>query len=252
MLNKLRDIRLHAKNAMRALLTRPLAREEQEYSYSQDGLKSIHNCDFMQDVEFIDAYCAGDSTGSWQGNRIHWRVKICCWAARHALTRTGDFVECGVNRGGMAKAVQTYSKLRNTNRTFWLLDTYSGLSETHLTESERKNSSYLSSYANCLADVQETFADCPNIQIIPGTVPETLKFVTSEKIAYLSIDMNCTMPEIAAVRFFWPKLVDGAIIVLDDYGWPGHLEQKLAMDCFAKEAGKEVLPLPTGQGILIK
>jgi hypothetical protein len=89
-------------------------------------------------------------------------------------------------------------------------------------------------------------------QIIKGTVPETLPECTAEKICYLSIDMNCAGPEIAAANYFWDKLVAGAVIVLDDYGFMGHEEQQKAFDAFAKEKKVQILQLPTGQGIIFK
>jgi len=46
------------------------------------------------------------------------------------------------------------------------------------------------------------------------------------KVSYLSIDMNCVKPEIAAAQFFWDRMVSGGIMVLDDYGFRGHIEQK--------------------------
>ncbi|MFM6908271.1 MAG: hypothetical protein ACKPKT_24985, partial [Dolichospermum sp.] len=63
---------------------------------------------------------------------------------------------------------------------------------------------------------------------------------------------NCTLPEIAALNFFWDKLVSGAIVVLDDYGFAPHIEQKKAHDMFATQHNVIVLSLPTGQGIIIK
>jgi O-methyltransferase len=64
--------------------------------------------------------------------------------------------------------------------------------------------------------------------------------------------MNCALPEIAAGEYLWPRMKSGAIIVLDDYGWLPHVEQKRAWDDFARERGVMVLSLPTGQGLLIK
>jgi len=64
--------------------------------------------------------------------------------------------------------------------------------------------------------------------------------------------MNCVIPEIAAAEYFWDKLVPGAAIVLDDYGWIGCEEQKYAFNEFAKRKGVPILCLPTGQGLIIK
>ena len=55
----------------------------------------------------------------------------------------------------------------------------------------------------------------------------------SDKVAYLSIDMNSTIPEIAAAEYFWPKMVNGGVMILDDYGFSKHTNQKIAFDNFA-------------------
>ena len=50
----------------------------------------------------------------------------------------------------------------------------------------------------------------------------------------------------------WDKLVPGGVILLDDYGWPGHEEQKKAIDEFVKKVKTKVLYFPTGHGVIIK
>ncbi len=76
--------------------------------------------------------------------------------------------------------------------------------------------------------------------------------VRAEKIAYLHLDMNCSVPELAAIQFFWERLVPSAFVLLDDYAYYGYLSQKIAMDHFAQEKGIKILSLPTGQGLLVK
>ncbi len=88
--------------------------------------------------------------------------------------------------------------------------------------------------------------------IVKGDIPESLSEIKSEKISLLSIDLNCAAPEIAAAEFFWDKLVSGAAIVLDDYGWAKHIVQKHAFDAFAERKKVAILSLPTGQGLIIK
>lgn len=85
-----------------------------------------------------------------------------------------------------------------------------------------------------------------------GVVPESLQEVEIERVAYLSIDMNATKPEIEAAEFFWPKLVSSAAIVLDDYGFVSYEGQKAAFNDFARRKGVEILHMPTGQGVIIK
>ena len=54
------------------------------------------------------------------------------------------------------------------------------------------------------------------------------------------------------LEYFWEKLVPGAIVLFDDYGWSGYINQKKAHDAFAASKGVKILNLPTGQGMLIK
>ncbi len=100
--------------------------------------------------------------------------------------------------------------------------------------------------------VKETFKDF-NVKVIKGPVPETLSQVDSNKICFLSVDMNCVQPEVDTLNFFWDKMVKGGVIILDDYGYANSTnDQKAAHDEFAKSKGIKILSLPTCQGLIIK
>lgn len=221
-------------------------------TYNQDGLASRHNVDFIQDPEFKPAYAAGKATGSWGNRDVHWRIYTACWAARQALSVDGDFVEFGVNRGGLSRAVMEYVNFRELPRKYFLFDTFAGLDGRFLSTEESQRSDFGWGYTECFAAVKKTFSTFSNIRIVQGAVPETLSELDSEKIAFASIDMNCTAPEIAAAEKIWPLLAKGGLIILDDYGWAGHIEQKHAFDEFVRSRSHSVLSLPTGQGLIIK
>lgn len=220
-------------------------------TYNQDGLASRHNCDFIRDPRFAKAYQLGKQTGSWKDADVHWRAHVCCWAADKGKSLPGDFVECGVNKGGLARTVFDYVDFPSLPKKFYLLDTFQGLSEKYISPEERARGIQPGGYEECYEAVKKTFGGY-NVDVIRGTVPDTLAQVKAERVAYLSIDMNCIEPEIAAAEFFWDKLSSGAVIVLDDYGWRQHIGQKQAFDKFAAARGVLVLALPTGQGIIIK
>jgi len=42
------------------------------------------------------------------------------------------------------------------------------------------------------------------------------------------------------------------VVLLDDYAYTGYEPQKKSMDKFVRDKQIEVLPLPTGQGLLLK
>lgn len=219
-------------------------------TYNQDGMATQHNCDFMKSRRFQRAYLEGKTTGSWGASDIQWRAHIACWLAQRAMGLEGDFVECGVNRGGLARAVMEYTGFRDVTRRFFLLDTYCGVPDVSLNPAEKELGRVSGGYSECYDDVCATFASYRNVVIIRGIVPYTLGQVDTQRVAYLSLDMNCVEPEIEAANHFWPLMSSGAAILLDDYGWNGHIEQKKAFDEFARERGIEVLTLPTGQGLI--
>ena len=79
-----------------------------------------------------------------------------------------------------------------------------------------------------------------------------LRAASIDAVCYLSLDMNNTLPEIAAAEHFWPKLVPGGIMLLDDYSYAGYEEQHAAFNDFAGRQKISILALPTGQGLAIK
>jgi hypothetical protein len=222
-------------------------------TYDKDGLATIHNADFARDEAFVRAYAPNRAArrwvGSWGDGDPEWRMFVACWAARQACTIPGDFVECGVYRGGLANTVMEYVGFRSfADRTFWLLDTFEGVPPEHRSVDE----AYRHDYGNSYDEVAALFSSCANVRIVRGEVPATLSAITASNIAFLSIDMNAAVPELAAAETLWHRLSPGAVMLLDDYGFDGHAAQKRAFDTFAATQGRAVLGLPTGQGIIIK
>src|SRR4029079_9184251 len=80
-----------------SLLHEPVTEIDQSI-YDQDGLRTIHNHDFMRQPNFVRAYDRGIKAAGSDYN-WHWRVHVGLWAAFLASKLPGDFVECGVNRG---------------------------------------------------------------------------------------------------------------------------------------------------------
>lgn len=231
----------------------PAAPEGALPTYDQDGLLTIHSADFMRDPRFIEAYSRGVAAGGGD-HRWHWRVHVALWAAAHARGLSGDFVECGVNRGFLSSAIMKYLDWNTLGKRFFLLDTFHGLDDRFISDEEKAagRSSAYRGYSECFEQTRTNFEEFQNVILIRGPVPLTLNDVDSDRVCYLHLDMNCAPPELAALEFFWDRLVPGAIVLLDDYGCFGHLFQKRAVDGFAAERGVLILSLPTGQGMILK
>jgi len=218
-------------------------------TYREDGLVTVHNADFLNEPGFRRSYAL--ALRQQPGVKIHWRAHVTQWAGNHAKQLKGDFVECGVNRAFLSTSVMTFIDFKSMyDRKFYLFDTYCGLMPELVTADD--HAAYRHMYPDCYEFVKDSFKDYQNVVIVRGPVPDTLSEVDIRSVAYLSIDMNCAKPEAEALRYFWPRMEAGGVIILDDYGFSGHESQKRGADDFAKSVGVKVLCIPTGQGLIIK
>ena len=227
--------------------------------YCQDGLITVHNHDFLKEKAFQLAYERGVRTDGVD-YRFHWRVHVALWASACASRLEGDFVECGVNRGFVSSAILQSIDWNRLGKQLHLLDTFSGPDERFLSQ-EEKESGYLKRkrtamdqgfYATTIEGVRKAFAEWDRVRIIQGSIPETLPLVTADRICFLHLDLNCSPPEVAALDYFWDRLVTGAFVLLDDYAYVGFRLSKLGMDGLALRRGFRILSLPTGQGLIVK
>jgi len=226
-----------------------------DHIYDQDGLRSFHNHEFMDDPLFQAAYLRGIQAAGGRDYNWHWRVHVGLWAARMATALRGDFVECGVGRGFMSSAIMCHLDWNCLDRRFYLLDTFAGIDrkyasggEDDVAFTERNNLVY----ADSLDEVRRNFAEWPGARIVVGAVPETLSEIKAKSIAFLHLDMNCRLPEVTALTTLWKRLTPGAPVLFDDYAYRGYRDQKLGIDEAAAMLGAPVLSLPTGQGLLFK
>ena len=96
------------------------------------------------------------------------------------------------------------------------------------------------------------FAPFPQAELRVGWIPQTFAGMENERFRFVHIDVDLFEPTRDSIEFFFPRLVTGGVILLDDHGLttcPG--ARKAALDYFAP-TGEMVVDLPTGQGLVIK
>ena len=153
----------------------------------------------------------------------------------------GDFVECGVWRGGSVMAM-THALLGKgfTDRRIWLYDTFTGMTDptekdveagTGITAEQLLRSTPTGDGNNvwCIAgrsdvetNVLSTGYPRDNLVFVEGDVVETLTQQAPEAIALLRLDTDWYESTRVSLETLYPKLVPGGICILDDYGhWKG-------------------------------
>lgn len=153
----------------------------------------------------------------------------------------GDFVECGVWRGGSTMVMlKTLQKFNVTDRRVWLFDTYEGMSEpteddkdftnlsaeAQLKKSKKNAESIIWAYAT-LDDVKNniklTNYPTENVFYISGKVEETIPSLKNfNTCAMLRLDTDWYESTKIELEYFYPLLQKNGVMIIDDYGhWQG-------------------------------
>jgi hypothetical protein len=240
-----------------------MSTESFKYNYLEDGMAVHKNISFLESSVFNCGYARAVKSSGFDFG-IRWRFHTCLWAAQNALNLEGDFVECGVGKGFNSSGIMEALDWDQHGRNFYLFDTFTGLEENTLSQDEKEmltsryggidahNKTFLPYYAESYELVKENFSQWKNVTFVPGVIPDTLQEVSINAIAYLHIDLNCVMPEIESIKFFWDKLLPGAVVVLDDYAYIGYELQNAAWNEWSQLNQVPILSLPTGQGLFVK
>lgn len=176
----------------------------------------------------------------------------------------GDFVECGVWRGGQSMLMaHTLIGLNQTNRDLWLYDTFAGMSK--LTEQdislttgksaqlwweEGKKAGYNDWCYAPLEEVQKNLGATgypkDRMHFVKGKVEETIPQTRPEKISILRLDTDFYESTYHELKHLFPLLEKGGVLVIDDYGsWKGARE---AVDQYFQENDISMLLFRIGSG----
>jgi O-methyltransferase len=139
----------------------------------------------------------------------------------------GDIVECGVFNGGSA-AVMGFSIAGYPDHRLWLYDTFEGMPPP----AKRDNplaEDYTGKLQGSLASVKEILTRVrlheSRCRFQKGLFKETFKGPLPERVALLHIDADWYDSVRDALETFYPRMPDGGIVVLDDFGhWEGARE----------------------------
>lgn len=162
----------------------------------------------------------------------------------------GDFVECGVWRGGsMMVVAHTLKRMGETTRKLYLYDTFAGMSQPTekdirfdgVSAEEIIETVYKDASAWCYADKQDVTKNLlstgypeSNILLIEGKVEETIPRTSPARICLLRLDTDWYESTLHELTHLYPKLVKNGVLLIDDYGhWRG---SKQATDEYFQQA----------------
>lgn len=170
----------------------------------------------------------------------------------------GDFVECGVWRGGSCMLMALgLLRRRDTERHILMYDTYAGhprpdaqkdidiwgnraVEEWQRRAAEGTVGEWgLASLADVQANLISTGYPSARLVFIEGLVEYTVPEIKSEKLALLRLDTDWYESTRIALHYLYPRLVEGGVLIIDDYGH--YKGQRQAVDEYFIEIGAKPL-----------
>lgn len=142
----------------------------------------------------------------------------------------GDFVECGVWRGG--STMMAALVLKAQPRRLWLYDTFEGMVEpgeydfdlvgVHAGEEWRAHEQDGGWAVAALDDVKshiaQTAYDPSLVTYVQGKVEDTIPNHLPEEVAILRLDTDWYESTRHELQHLWPLLAPGGVLIVDDYG----------------------------------
>jgi len=214
------------------------------------------NPDIYKDNEFKELYSFCSSYTVTSVERMYALYNAIKYLVENNIN--GDFVECGVWRGGSAMLVAKYLEIKKVdNRKIYLYDTFEGMSKPNEKDIDVKGNKAMSSFSKlstgedssnwCDVNIEEVeknmystgFAK-DNIFLVKGKVEDTIPATIPEnKISLLRLDTDWYESTKHELLHLYPMLIKNGVLIIDDFGhWEG---AKKAVIEYFKETNQTIL-----------
>ncbi len=170
-----------------------------------------------------------------------------------------DFAECGCFHGHSTYMLGKLLTANGFKGRLAVFDSFEGLSEF----SERD----LSSRVNTSTQIQNTRdhyrADLDSVKallqpfdfidVYPGWIPSRFPEIADKRLGFISIDVDLYQPIRDSLEFLYPRLTEGGLVYLDDYGFKLFPGARQAVDeYFAARPPTTFLRMPFGSAFAVK
>ena len=144
----------------------------------------------------------------------------------------GQIAECGVFQGHSLVPIGLYLKQENSQKRVYGFDSFEGFNEEVKIDidlggdksSEKKIGGFDATSCDYIQNLIKGFKLEDKIKIYQGYFENTLSKVHEKKFSFVHLDCDLYSPYKACLEFFYPRMSQGGIILIDEYNdpsWPG-------------------------------
>ena len=196
-------------------------------------------------------------------NVVHQRMYNAVQFLRYSLDLDGDVAECGAFQGLSSFVFCHYIRLAQPGfdgSGYHIFDSFEGLSQPRAEDTAEPGAALMDeqfrnagAFHGSLETVKSTLSEFPRIEYHRGWIPQSFDGISEREYKFVHLDLDLYEPIKGSIEYFYPRMVRGGVIVIDEYGlprWPG---ARKAVDEFCQRNDLAApISLTTGNGVLIK
>ena len=213
--------------------------------YADDCFVVYRNLGFLRDACFAGALQEANVDHVMLG-RV-WRLWVVAWSLRLRWETAGSVVDFGTYNGKAFEAAIRYCHKTMSARR----GSTGGIFAFDLFDNPPDEARKADHGAGLFDAVQHRLGDQCGAVVVRGELPNSLREVPVGDVTWAQIDLNSASADLSVFQEIFPNLVDGAVVIFDDYGFSRYQDTQAALDRYANARGGSILELPTGQGLYI-
>jgi O-methyltransferase len=206
--------------------------------------KGFANCTLHHDADFLalfrEIHAAGTALlGLREMNNIYKLVQT-------AAPISGDIAEVGVYKGGSARIICQVKGPKHLH----LFDTFEGMPEVNTSVDRHKKGDFADTSEE---GVRRYLAAFDNVSFHKGFFPQSAAGLHADTaFSFVNLDVDIYDSTLAGLKFFYPRLNQGGLILCHDYRSISCPGVKKAYDEFFADKAEHVVELWDTQCLVIK
>lgn len=133
----------------------------------------------------------------------------------------GDIVEIGVWRGGSGGLLGYRARQLCADATVYLCDTFKGMVKTSERDPLYRGGELSDTSVATVDDLVHKRLQLANVRILPGIFPEdSAHLFQGDQVRLCHVDVDVYRSAEDILRWVWPRMPPGGLVVYDDYGFP--------------------------------
>lgn len=233
---------------------------DQDKSDKKDMRSEYFHCHEL-DAQFLEAYQISEAAAEMPSN-ISRRTRFFHLIEMFKLSAgvPGATLEAGCFRGMASHLLCHYRRVEDpefNGHGHIMVDSFEGLSPPIEADGAHAKKSFdnRAFTTTSVERVKQTLSEFPGVQFLQGWIPEILAELPDTGYRFVHIDVDIYEPTLDCLRYFYPRMNRGGIIVCDDFGpWPENIWEgcEKAFREFCNENQIPFAKLDSGNAVIIK